>query len=123
LTEVNLDSFMPDQKVKETLKLLREKSTEELIRVVGDHICGIYGRPEAVEANLIAYHTPLQIIWKNEKDDLFSKSHYTVMVETSPQQSKTISWQTSKEERGEKRGKEERGKEGKRGEKPLSTPI
>jgi hypothetical protein len=52
------------------------------------------------------------------------------MVETSPQQSKTISWQTSKEqgarrkEKGERRKeKGERRKEKGEKSKPLSTPI
>jgi len=62
-----LDNFKPASKELASLTLLREKSIEELVEVVGSNICGIYGRGDAVEANLIAFHTPLYFVWKDQQ--------------------------------------------------------
>jgi len=65
-TDIDLSEFKTRPEHREPFKLFQEKSIEELVEVVGEYICRIYGRPDAVEANLIAYHTPLHIIWKGE---------------------------------------------------------
>jgi len=66
-TEVNLESFSLTPEQRELLDIIMKRPEEELVEVVGSHVCRIFGRPDAVLANLIAYHTPLYIIWKGEK--------------------------------------------------------
>jgi len=66
-TEVNLENFNLTKEQSELLKMTMSKPEEELIDSIGSHVCRIFGRPDAVLANLIAYHTPLYLIWKGER--------------------------------------------------------
>jgi hypothetical protein len=66
-TEFDIESFkiQPEQ-----LKIAQEIMTKpeaEIIDVTSNHVCLIYGREKEVLANLLAYHSPLYIIWKGER--------------------------------------------------------
>jgi predicted transcriptional regulator len=50
----------------EKMDVLKNINYNELIDIISTHVCGIIGRPEAVEAVLIAYHTPLHFTWKGK---------------------------------------------------------
>jgi len=66
-TEVDLNDFVPQPVDREALSILKDQAEPELLKVIGQNVCGIFGRPDAVEANLVAYHTPLLLIWKGEE--------------------------------------------------------
>ena len=62
------EQFVLTTEVREKLKILERISLKKLVEVVGKFVCGIIGRDEAVEACLIAYHTPLYIPWKGKTE-------------------------------------------------------
>jgi len=65
-SETGIESFKLTQEIRRKMQILEKTADEELFEILGKHVCGIVGRPVAVEGNLLAFHTPLNIQWKNE---------------------------------------------------------